>query len=152
MLLIKIYTPYKKSFMDCNFYFSGSFAFGKHIPRVATSTRERVQTHANPKSRLQGAVRSKLLISSKNSKNYGSQQLYSGKIALMQYIWCKTFTEIILQYNLWILAWYFPSFVFLGAVTKLPLARSKSVSTEQLNKLDLKVQLSYLHSRHLIFD
>ena len=64
--------------MGCNFYFTGSIAFGKHIPRVATSTRDRVQTHANPKSRLQGAVRSKLLISSKNDKNYGSQQLYSG--------------------------------------------------------------------------
>ena len=37
-------------------------------------------------------------------------------------------------------------------MTKLPLAKSKSVSTEQLNKLDLKVQLSYLHPHHLIFD
>ena len=78
-LSVKTYTLYNKSFMGCNFYSSGSVAFGKHIPRVATSTRERAQTHANPKSRLQGAVRSKLLISSKNSKNYGSQQLYSGK-------------------------------------------------------------------------
>ena len=76
---IKTYTHYRKSFTGCNFYFLGSVAFGKHIPRVATSTREQVQTHANPKSRLQGAVRSKLLISSKNRKNYGSQQLYSGK-------------------------------------------------------------------------
>ena len=135
--------------MGCNFYSSGSVAFGKHIPRAATSTRGRVETHANPKSRLQGAVRSKLLISSKNSKNYGSQQLYSGKTRS-----CNIFDvkHLILKYNLWILAWYFPSFVFLGAVTKLPLARSKSVSTEQLNKLDLKVQLSYLHPHHLIFD
>ena len=69
----------KNPLCAATFYFLGNFAFGKHIPRVATSTQERVQTHANPKSRLQGAVRSKLLISSKNSKNYGSQQLYSGK-------------------------------------------------------------------------
>ena len=79
-MTVKTYISYEKYFMGCNFNFSGSVAFGKHIPRVATNTRERVQTHANPKSRLQGAVRSKLLISSKNSKNYGSQQLYSGKI------------------------------------------------------------------------
>ena len=78
-MTVKTYISYEKYFMGCNFNFSGSVAFGKHIPRVATNTRERVQTHANPKSRLQGAVRSKLLISSKNSKNYGSQQLYSGK-------------------------------------------------------------------------